>query len=150
MRAFISVLALCAGIAAQAEAQTPSPSLCIFSSRERSSLAWQTAMASFNGGSLVGRVLRLRNQQPIRSAAVTLEPGGLRTVSDSLGKFQFAGAPNGRYLLRVRALGNGEVKDSVTLGADGLVVLAVLADSPPDFGISCPTPPAPTRRPPAR
>jgi len=101
-----------------------------------------------SSGGLIGHILRLRDLQPIQRAYVTLEPGGFGASSDTVGRFQFTGAPNGRYLLRVRAIGHAAVTDSITLGADGLVVLAVLSEPLGDFGITCPTPPAPSRRPP--
>ncbi len=137
MRTVVAILAVSAAIAAPGPAQTPSRSLCIFSGRERSALVWQSAAGSFNGG-LSGHVLRVADLQPIRSAGIRLEPGGRLVLSDSLGRFQFTDVPNGRYLLRVMAIGYPALNDSITLGADGLVVAAILARPPGDIGISCP------------
>jgi hypothetical protein len=100
-------------------------------------LVWQSAAGSYNAG-LSGHVLRVADLEPIRSAGIRLEPGGHLVPSDSLGQFQFTDVPNGRYLLRVMAIGYPAVADSITLGADGLVVAAILARPPGDIGISCP------------
>ncbi len=48
MRAIVGALALGVAIVGQGAAQTPSLSLCTFSGRERSALAWQSAVGSFN------------------------------------------------------------------------------------------------------
>lgn len=137
MRTTIVIFAVSAAIAGPGAAQTPSQSLCIFSGRERSALAWQSAARPSSGG-LFGRVLGVANLQPIRSAGIRLEPGGQLVLSDSLGLFQFTNIPNGQYLLRVMAIGYPVLADSITLGADGLVVVAILARPPGDIGISCP------------
>lgn len=142
-----AVLAVAIGV--RAGAQSPSDSLCIFSGPERSTIAWESAARSSSGGSVIGHVVLLHNLQPVPSARVTLEPGAFLTMTDRAGRFQLGGAPNGRYLIRVRALGRGTVADSVTLGADGLVVLAALAQPAGDIGITCPTRSAPSRRPPS-
>jgi len=137
MRTIVAILAASASITAPGAAQTPSRSLCIFSGPERSALVWQSAAGSFNTG-LSGHVLRLVDLQPVRSAGIRLQPGGRLVVTDSLGRFQFTDVPNGRYLLRVMAIGYPALADSITLGADGLVVVAILARPPGDVGISCP------------
>ena len=132
----------------RARPQTPSDSLCIFSGRERSSLAWESAARSWNGGGVFGRVLVLRDSRPVTYGLITLEPGSHRASLDSAGRFEIKGAPNGRYVLRIRALGFPTLADSITLGADGLVVLAVMAQPPGDIAITCPARSAQPRRPP--
>ena len=82
-----------------------------------------------------------------RSGAVSLEPGTARSPTDSAGHFEISGFLNGRYLLRVRALGFPQLSDSVTLGADGLVVLAALSEPHGDIAITCLTRSPPSRRP---
>src|SRR5262245_44937128 len=120
MRILAAVITL-ALIVGRVSAQTPSTSLCIFSGAERSALAWQSAARSFAGGGLVGHILQ-PDLKPTQSAYVSLEPGRSFATSDSLGRFELTGVPNGRYLLRIRAMGHRELADSITLGADGLVV----------------------------
>ena len=148
MRILSTAAALGVLVAFRAAAQSPSDSLCIFSGPERSALAWQSAARSFSGGGIVGRIVRLRDLQPIRSGLVNLEPGTARTLTDSAGHFEINRVPNGRYLLRVRALGFPQLTDSITLGADGLVVLAALSEPRGDIAITCPTRSPPSRRPP--
>lgn len=148
MRILGTAAALGVVVAFRAAAQSPSDSLCIFSGPERSALAWQSAARSFTGGGIEGHIVRLRDLQPIRYGSVNLEPGTVRTLSDSANHFAIKKVPSGRYLLRVRALGFPQVADSITLGADGLVVLAALSDPQGDIAITCPTRSVPSRRPP--
>jgi hypothetical protein len=147
MPTLVTVITL-AVIVGRASAQTPSTSLCIFCGPERSALAWQSAR-SVPAGDLGGHVVQ-PDLKPIRAANVRLEPGRFFATSDSLGRFELTGAPNGRYLLRIRAIGHRELADSITLGADGLVALAILASPPGDLGITCPpgSTYSPSRRPP--
>ena len=145
MRTLATVITLVV-IGGRASAQTPSTSLCIFSGPERSALAWQSAARSFAGGGLVGHILQ-PDLKPTQSANVSPESGRSVATSDSLGRFELRGIPNGRYRLRIRAISHRELADSITLGANGLVVLAVLASPPGDIGISCP--PGRLTRPPA-
>jgi len=147
MRSIFAVVALAAVTCPGAHAQTPSDSLCIFSGPQRSTLAWESAARPYAGG-ISGHILRLRDRSPIATAFITLEPGGFHAYADNAGSFEIRAAPNGRYLLRIQATGAVTVADSVTLGADGLVVLAVIAYPPGDIGISCPARPASVRRPP--
>ena len=146
MRSLVGVVALAASTSLRASAQTPSDSLCIFSSPQRSTLAWESAARP--AGGIFGHILRLRDRTPITSAFITLEPGAFLGYADNAGAFEIHGVPNGRYLLRIQATGAVTVADSLTLGADGLVVLAVIAYPPGDIGISCPVRSAPARRPP--
>ena len=132
----LSTVSLIVAIASRLVAQAPSDSLCIFSGPERSTLAWESAAHTYSGG-VAGQIILLRDRRPVPFASVTLEPGAWRAVSDSAGHFQLTGPPNGRYLLRIRAIGRPTVADSITLGADGLTVLAVLAQPPGDIGVSC-------------
>ena len=148
MRPLFGVAALAVFTSLRAAAQTPSDSLCIFSGPQRSTLAWESAARSFAGGGVFGHILRLRDRSPITTAFITLEPGAFQAYADNAGSFEIHGAPNGRYLLRIQATGAVTVADSITLGADGLVVLAVVAYPPGDIGITCPVRSAPVRRPP--
>jgi hypothetical protein len=148
LRELIGSITLTMAILSRGVAQTPNPDLCIFSGREQSSLAWESAARSFSGDGLTGHVVRLRDLKPVQSATITLDPGRHFVTSDSGGRFQFAGLPNGRYLLRVRAIGYAQLADSITLGGDGLVVLAAIAQPRGDIGISCPPGSARSRRPP--
>lgn len=108
-----AVLAVAIGV--RAGAQSPSDSLCIFSGPERSTIAWESAARSSSGGSVIGHVVLLHNLQPVPSARVTLEPGAFLTMTDRAGRFQLGGAPNGRYLIRVRALGRERLRTQLPL-----------------------------------
>lgn len=137
MNAFAIALGWTLAIVGPLAGQTPAPSQCIFSGPDKAALAWQSAAAGASGGTLEGHIVRVRNLQPIQSAYVTLAPGDYHAMSDSAGAFHFVGVPNGRYLLRVRALGYPAIGDSITLGADGLIFLAALPEARGDIAITC-------------
>src|SRR5689334_20680458 len=114
MRITVCLTALGAIVSSGLPAQSPSDSLCIFSGRERSTLAWESAARSGSGGGVFGRVVVLRDSHPVTSGVITLEPGLHRASLDSAGRFEIKGAPNGRYLLRIRSLGFPTLADSIT------------------------------------
>lgn len=99
-------------------------------SSARSTLAWEYAPGA---GGVRGRVLALGSLQPISGAMINVAPTGQRLVTDSAGRFRIRLA-EGRYVLRVRALGYVSVDDTISLpGLDGFEVLAVLARQDPDL-----------------
>lgn len=76
-------------------------------------------------------------RRAITQTPSTLDPGSLHATPNSAGRFALSGVPQGRYFLRVRAIGYASVADSITVGTDGLVVLAVIAEPPGDIEIGC-------------
>lgn len=72
------------------------------------------------------RVVSARTGQPIPKARVLWNPGGRWVLTDSTGTVHIRSVKQGRYELRVGALGFMEATDSITLGFDGLRVLAAL------------------------
>jgi hypothetical protein len=52
-----------------------------------------------------GHVLTDSAEQPIADATISLGNGGLRAVSDSLGRYRIRAVPPGRYTIAVRRLG---------------------------------------------
>ncbi len=120
----------------------PAPAPCMFSSFAKSSLAWQSG---FGDTALKGRVVRVDNLRPVTFGVVRVEPSGRRAILDSTGTFRLA-IPIGRYFLRVQAGGFSEAADSITLGRDGLVVLAAVGQYAGDVVVTCPTA-SPARQP---
>jgi Carboxypeptidase regulatory-like domain len=90
----------------------------------RSTLALENG---HGGSSLLGRVAQIANTAPIRQALVRVEPGGHVAQPDDNGFFRFIGIGTGRYIVRVQALGYESVADSITIGQDGLNIIAAMA-----------------------
>ena len=84
----------------------------------RSALAWGPSVPDTND--FKGRVVATRTGLPIVAAYVTVEPGRHVASTDSAGWFQVSALKSGRYDVRVRAVGYGEARDSVTYGFGGL------------------------------
>jgi hypothetical protein len=76
---------------------------------------------------LLGRIVQIRNSAPIRQALVRVDPGGRVAQPDTNAYFRFLGLRDGRYVVRVLALGYVSLADSITLGQDGLYLVAALA-----------------------
>lgn len=70
----------------------------------------QTALLSGHVVSQVG---------PVQGAEVVLKPSGLKTATDSLGRFSFPTAPTGNHLIEVHALGRVGDSQSVELTPAG-------------------------------
>ena len=79
-----------------------------------------------------GRVVATGDGAPISSALVSLRPGQQFVRTDSAGRFQLSSVKAGRYFLEVMYMGRLRAADSVTIGDDGLSVLAALASVAPD------------------
>jgi len=62
------------------------------------------AEAAPRGGTLYGIVRDLRDE-PVGDVEVTLEPGGLKAVTDAYGRFAFRGLPAGRYTVSAKREG---------------------------------------------
>jgi len=128
-------LLVCASRRAETQVSPPAHLLgCEFSSGPKSSLSWESGMAEGVGPAtpagrdvIVGRVFAVRNGEPMAEARIRLDPGSRFAVSDSNGRFAFPAVPQGRYHVTVMSLGRGSVSDSVTLGFDGLRMVAALA-----------------------
>lgn len=103
---------------------SPDSQPCTFSGAPRSSLAWQTGPGSFT---IHGRVVGLPGGAALPSVGVRLNAGRLITSTDKSGFFEFPRLPAGRYLLEVLPLGRIPAADSVTVGDNGLEVVAVVA-----------------------
>ena len=141
MRTLITAVAVCITIANLAAAQTSADTSCVFPPMEPPTLLSKSAAGAIKNG-IFGHVLHVGGAKPIRDARIELEPGGKAVSSDSLGHFQFTGVPNGRYLIRVMAIGYyTSFRDSVTIGADGLVVVALLDQPHGLLEIVCPATP---------
>ena len=125
-------------LTAQAGAAKPTPD-CLFSSFYRSSIGWESGRAQGTGpatpagrGDLVGRVISARDGDGLADAHVRVMPGLRIATTDSAGRFAFRALPQGRY--EVTVFGRGDaVKDSVTVGLDGLRVVAVLSSHTGDI-----------------
>jgi hypothetical protein len=115
--------------------------LCHSSGPPRSSIAWEGGTATRE---LRGRVVRLRTGEPMPRALIRVEPGRHGALADSSGGFRIAGLTPGTYEVRVLHIGFVEARDSVTIGDDGLQLLAVIAV--PDVGLrECVVGPKPPR-----
>jgi hypothetical protein len=117
------------GIAAQAQSQGfPA---CGRIGRPKSALGWESAAARPDSSSAPnefrGLVISARDGKPLADAYVSAAPSSKVARSDSAGRFRIEGLSPGRYYVRVRYFGLLEAADSVTLGVDGLRLLAVLA-----------------------
>jgi hypothetical protein len=127
---------------------TPKTPTCVFSSFYKSSLAWESGLAQGNGpstsaggGDLVGRVIAVRDGEGMAGARVRVLPGMRLAATDSAGRFAIHGLPQGRYFVTVVApprSGAASISDSVTIGFDGLRLVASL--SSPTGDIVCTTP----------
>lgn len=118
---------------------------CEFSSPPKSSLAWESGLAQGQGPSttvlrdaIVGRVFSVRNGEPVTDAVVRLDPGDHLIRVDSTGRFAFGPLPEGRYRVNVMSWTSGSAADSVTLGFDGLRILAALAQYTGDIACTMP------------
>jgi hypothetical protein len=119
-----------------AQASPPSRSTgCEFSGGPKSSHAWESGMAEGQGPAtpvgrdvVVGRVFAVRSGEPVADARVRLDPGSRFAAADSTGRFAFPAVPQGRYRLTVMSFQSGSVSDSVTIGFDGLRVVAALSN----------------------
>jgi Carboxypeptidase regulatory-like domain len=89
---------------------------------------------------IVGRVFAVRNGEPVADARIRLDPGSRFAVSDGNGRFAFPALPQGRYRMTVMSIRNGSVSDSVTLGFDGLRVVATLSTYRGDIVCTGPAP----------
>ncbi len=63
----------------------------------------------------------------MRDAVVRLDPGDHLIHADSTGRFAFGPLPQGRYRVNVMSWTTGSAADSVTLGFDGLRIVAALS-----------------------
>jgi hypothetical protein len=140
MRRIIVLLATFVTIhASRADAQSDTARKCFFSSPAKSSVAWESL---FSRDTLKGRVVRVRDLGPVTFGVVRLEPGNAYAVLDSAGSFRFSRVHPGRYFVRVQAGGYPEATDSITVGQDGLFILASVGAYRGDIVITCPQPAA--------
>lgn len=141
---------LVATLAMKAHAQGISPKCSYSSAGSKSSLSWESGLANMRAplasGEVAGRVLSVDDAKPIANAVISLTPGGRSVESDSAGRFDLLGVTQGRYLLQVVASGSNGVADSVTVGFDGIRIVAVLGFYVP-ADIACQTYHAPTSGP---
>lgn len=132
-----TVVAVFAAVGASAvAAQSDITKKCFFSSPPKSSIAWESL---FSRDTLTGRVVRVRDLQPVTFGVVRLAPGGAYAVLDSTGSFRFRQVRPGRYLLRVQAGGYPEASDSITVGQNGLLILATVGMYTGDILVTCPS-----------
>lgn len=86
---------------------------------------------------LAGEVTNRDTGRPIYFASVTLQPGDQRVTTDSLGAFRISPAPDGRYVVRIRAIGFAEYSDTLTVtSSTGMRVHIPLV---PQYFDRCPT-----------
>ena len=121
---------------AQAASSSPSPT-CLFSSFYKSSLSWESGLAEgigpatpANGGDLVGRVIAARDGEGMPGARVVVRPANRVAITDSGGRFAIRALKQGRYLITVLSSlesGARSASDSVTVGFDGLRIVAALS-----------------------
>jgi hypothetical protein len=127
-----------------ARAQVGTPP-CVFSSPPKSAIAWQSGLAgdyaALGRDELAGRVVWVRGGLAVANARILVSPNTRYVLSDSAGRFSMRGLPQGRYLVRIGALGSLEAADSITLGFDGIQIVAALAQYRGD--ISCTGPAKP-------
>lgn len=116
------LLASCARV--QREVPT-NEQTCSFSGPPKSSLSWQSGRGDFT---LRGRVVSVRDGRPRADATVWLRPGGREARTDGAGTFELRRLRGGRYEVEVRATGGVPAVDSITVGDDGVDVLAAIAD----------------------
>jgi len=121
------------GLAAQTPTSKPTTG-CGFSGGPKSSLAWESGLAQGQGpatpvprDAIVGRVISVRNGEPVVDAVIRLDPGNHFARADSTGRFTFPPLPQGRYRVNVMSWTSGSAADSVTLGFDGLRIVAALS-----------------------
>jgi hypothetical protein len=87
-------------------------------------------------GGLRGRILAAGSLAPLRDALIDVEPGAIRTFSDTAGYFRIP-LSRGTYALRVRLLGYQTAVDSIDApGVDGFDVTVLLAKPNPGL-IGC-------------
>lgn len=129
-----------AGLRGQADS-----SGCLFSGWPKPALAWESGMAQSNERTaslardeLFVRVVSVRTGEPIPKARILWNPGARWVLTDSTGTVQIRSLRQGRYELRVGALGFMEAADSITLGFDGVRVLAALTTYRGDIGCTLP------------
>ena len=111
---------------------SPSAAPCRISDAQ-SGIARQYAQGA---GGIRGRVIAVRSLTPLPDALIEVQPGGIRTFSDTAGNFRI---PLSRvtYVLRIRRLGYETVVDTIDFGGlDGFDVTALLAQPNPGL-IGC-------------
>lgn len=86
---------------------------------------------------MAGEVTNRDTGRPLYYASVTLQPGDRRATTDSLGAFRISPTPEGRYTVRIRAIGFAEYSDTLTVSsAAGLRLHIPLV---PQYFERCPT-----------
>jgi hypothetical protein len=101
--------------------------------RDSLRLAVDTRLAS----ALAGEVTNRDTGRPIYYALITLQPGDQRATTDSLGAFRISPALEGRYTIRIRAIGFAEYSDTLAVNAGSGVRLHV--PLVPQYADRCPT-----------
>jgi hypothetical protein len=82
-------------------------------------------------GSILGWVTDGATSAPLESAIVSMEPLGIRRLSDERGWFDLGEVPSGRYVLTVESLGHETRADSIqVLGGRTLEVRVQLSTEP--------------------
>lgn len=79
---------------------------------------------------LAGTILDDATSAPVRSARVSLLPGGRAVLSDSLGRFVLTGLAAGEYAIQVQALGYERLAGGVQVSAAGPTVELRLTPDP--------------------
>jgi TonB-dependent starch-binding outer membrane protein SusC len=74
-------------------------------------------------GTVEGRVLVERTQQPISGVQVTVEGQGLGALTDRNGRFSISSVPAGEHQVRAQRIGFGAVTLSVTVTSGGVAAL---------------------------
>ena len=87
---------------------------------------------------IAGRVISVRSGEPVTDAVIRLDLGDRLVHVDSPGRFAFPPLPQGRYRVTVMSWTSGSAADSVTLGFDGLRIVAALARYTGDIGCMMP------------
>jgi hypothetical protein len=136
------ILAAAGALACRPTPRAAPAAPCVWSSPPRPAIAWQHGPQA---GELRGRVVAVGSGAPLAHALVRLEPGDHGATSDSGGVFHLSNVPGGRYHLRVLHIGLPAAETWVTVGEEGLTVLAALPLPPGDL-VAClrpaPRPPA--------
>ena len=93
----------------------------------KSRLAWAVGEG---GVGVAGRVVATESGAGLPSVGILLEPGRFVTSTAADGGFHLRNIPPGRYVVRVMLMGRMEARDSVTVGREGIALVAALSKPP--------------------
>ncbi|MCC6772351.1 MAG: carboxypeptidase regulatory-like domain-containing protein [Gemmatimonadaceae bacterium] len=93
----------------------PTPPFPLVAALLLATLAVTSPLASQSTGTLAGRVVDDRTEQPIAGVEVTVAALSRSTVTDSLGAFILGDVATGRYLVQLRKLGFQPISASIAV-----------------------------------